>query len=79
MSNVIKDSNNSSIIMEGKNLNKWYKGVHALKNVSFELGEKEVVGLVGDNGAGKSTLIKILSGAHRQDQGKIYFQGEEVK
>ena len=79
MSNVIKDSNNSSIIMEGKNLNKWYKGVHALKNVSFELGEKEVVGLVGDNGAGKSTLIKILSGAHRQDQGKIYFQGEELK
>ena len=79
MSNITKDSNNSSIIMEGKNLNKWYKGVHALKNVSFELREKEVVGLVGDNGAGKSTLIKILSGAHRQDKGQIYFKGKEVK
>jgi len=79
MSNVTKESNNSSIIMEGKNLNKWYKGVHALKNVSFEIGEKEVVGLVGDNGAGKSTLIKILSGAHRQDEGQIYFKGKEVK
>ena len=79
MSNVTKESNNSSIIMEGKNLNKWYKGVHALKNVSFELREKEVVGLVGDNGAGKSTLIKILSGAHRQDKGQIYFKGKEVK
>ena len=79
MSNITKDNNNSSIIMEGKKLNKWYKGVHALKNVSFELGEKEVVGLVGDNGAGKSTLIKILSGAHRQDTGQVFFNGKEVK
>ena len=78
MSSISKNNNNSSVIMEGKNLNKWYKGIHALKNVSFELGEKEVVGLVGDNGAGKSTLIKILSGAHRQDEGQIFFQGNEV-
>ena len=66
-------------LMHGVNLHKWYKGVHALKGVSFDLGVSEVVGLVGDNGAGKSTLIKILTGAHRQDYGQIFFEGEEVK
>ena len=66
-------------VMQGIGLHKWYKGVHALKGVSFELGPSEVVGLVGDNGAGKSTLIKILSGAHRQDEGQVFFEGKEVR
>ena len=60
-------------------LDKWYKGVHALKNVDLEVGNAEVIGLVGDNGAGKSTLIKILSGSHAPDRGEIYFQGRKVK
>ena len=59
-------------------LHKWYGGVHALKNVDLDFGYNEVLGLVGDNGAGKSTLIKILSGAHRQDSGDIFFQGKRV-
>ncbi len=60
-------------------LDKWYGGVHALKSVSVEFGRgAEIVGLVGDNGAGKSTLIKILSGAHRPDGGKIFIQGTEI-
>lgn len=62
-----------------ENLDKWYGGVHALKGVSVEFGRSaEIVGLVGDNGAGKSTLIKILSGAHRPDGGKIFIQGKEI-
>ena len=52
MSSISKNNNNSSVIMEGKNLNKWYKGIHALKNVSFKLGEKENDVLDGDYGAG---------------------------
>lgn len=50
-------------IIECRNLQKWYSGVHALKNVSLTIHPGETVGLVGDNGAGKSTLIKILSGS----------------
>jgi simple sugar transport system ATP-binding protein len=65
-------------LMQAKNLDKWYKGVHALKDVSLDIGHAEVIGLVGDNGAGKSTLIKILSGSHRPDAGEIYFQGKKV-
>jgi simple sugar transport system ATP-binding protein len=65
-------------IIECRGLEKWYSGVHALKNVSLSINHGEVVGLVGDNGAGKSTLIKILSGVHRQDRGEIYMNGQPV-
>jgi simple sugar transport system ATP-binding protein len=65
-------------IIECRNLQKWYSGVHALKNVSLTIHPGESVGLVGDNGAGKSTLIKILSGVHRQDGGQILIEGREV-
>ena len=60
-------------------IEKWYGGVHALKGVDFHCERNEVVGLVGDNGAGKSTLIKILSGAHHHDGGKIFVEGKEVR
>ena len=66
-------------IIECKDLNKYYSGVHALKNLSLKIKKDSVVGLIGDNGAGKSTLIKILSGAHAPDTGQIYFEGNEVK
>ena len=68
-----------SNIIECKDLNKWYSGVHALKNLSLSIKKNSVVGLIGDNGAGKSTLIKILSGAHKADSGQLYFEGNEVK
>ncbi len=52
--------------------------VKVLKGVNFEVGDNEIVGLVGDNGAGKSTLIKILTGVYRSDSGEIYFKGEKI-
>jgi len=60
-------------------LEKWYGGVHALKSVDFHAESGEIVGLVGDNGAGKSTLIKVLSGAHPPDGGRIFIEGEAVQ
>jgi simple sugar transport system ATP-binding protein len=68
----------STPIIECRNLQKWYSGVHALKNVSLSIHPGESVGLVGDNGAGKSTLIKILSGVHHQDDGQIFIEGKEA-
>src|SRR5690349_15487654 len=65
-------------LIECTGLQKWYSGVHALKNVSFRVERGEAVGLVGDNGAGKTTLIKILSGVHRADAGKIRIDGKDV-
>jgi len=53
--------------------------VQALTDVDFEVYPGEVVALVGDNGAGKSTLVKCVAGTHAPDEGKIIFDGREVK
>jgi len=65
-------------MIECRGIEKWYSGVHALKNVSLSIASGETVGLVGDNGAGKSTLIKILSGFHPPDRGEIRIAGTKV-
>ncbi len=63
-------SNNHAVVTV-RNVTKRFGGVVALDNVSVDLKEAEVLGLVGDNGAGKSTLIKILSGVYSANQGEI--------
>ena len=57
---------------------KSFNGIPALRAASLEVGEAEVMALVGQNGAGKSTLIKILTGAYRRDEGAVVFAGEDV-
>jgi len=66
-------------LLEVRNLTKRFGGLVAVNNVSMEIKEGEVVGLLGDNGAGKSTLIKMVSGVHHPDEGQIFFKGKEVK
>jgi len=62
--------------MEG--ITKSFPGAMALKNVHLEIGYGKVLALMGENGAGKSTLMKILTGIHQPDSGKIIYQGEEI-
>ncbi len=59
-------------------IEKSFGGVPALKPIQLELHAGEILGLVGENGAGKSTLIKILSGVHRPDAGRILWNGNAV-
>lgn len=66
-------------IIQIRDLDKWYSGVHALKGVSLDILPNEALGLVGDNGAGKSTLINILSGMQKPDAGEIRFDDKVVK
>ncbi len=56
-----------------RNLNKKIGGKEILKNISFDIYEGEIVGLVGKNGAGKSTLLKIMTGLYTMDSGDIYY------
>ncbi len=65
-------------LMRMENVIKTYGSVRALEGVSMAVGEREIVGLVGDNGAGKSTFAKILSGVIQADSGNIYFRGKQV-
>jgi ATP-binding cassette subfamily F protein 3 len=57
------------------NLKKSYGGHDVLKGVSFEVGDRDRVALVGANGAGKSSLLKIIAGEVPADEGTIKFQG----
>jgi ABC-type sugar transport system ATPase subunit len=52
--------------------------VTALSNVNLHVRRGEILGLIGDNGAGKSTLIKILTGFHQPDGGRLLFEGEPI-
>lgn len=61
-----------------RDVTKSFGNIHAIKNVSFEIGKGEIVGLLGDNGAGKSTLIKVIAGVHRPDTGEIWMRGKKV-
>lgn len=56
-----------------RNLNKRINGKDILKNISFDIYEGEIVGLVGKNGAGKSTLLKVMTGLYSIDSGDIYY------
>ena len=66
-------------VLEVQGLHKQYGATTALRDVSLELREKEVLALLGDNGAGKSTLIKILSGVVEADAGEVRIEGKEVR
>jgi ABC-type sugar transport system ATPase subunit len=61
-----------------ENVTKSFGAVTALVDLSMYLRQGECLGLIGDNGAGKSTLVKILSGFHKPDSGRILVNGEEV-
>ncbi len=67
-------------IMELKNVDKSFGGVHAINDLSFTINEGEILGLIGPNGCGKSTTVNLITGVDIQDKGEIvyYNNGEEI-
>lgn len=63
------------LLLKIENVYKSFGGVKALKNVSLDIYEKQVLGLVGANGAGKSTLLKIIGGVLKPDEGRLSLEG----
>ena len=66
-------------LLEVESISKYYGNIIALKDFSTHVSAGEVTCILGDNGAGKSTLIKILSGVHQQDEGRMLVDGEGVR
>ncbi|NLJ40108.1 MAG: sugar ABC transporter ATP-binding protein [Clostridiales bacterium] len=68
----------ADVLLEMKNIQKRFAGVHALDDVSLTVNPGEVHALIGENGAGKSTLMKVLTGIYEKDGGTISYRGEEI-
>ena len=68
-----------NIILRLENIKKYFGKVCALDNVTVDIHEGEILGLLGDNGAGKTTLVKIISGVLSPDGGTIYLNKKPVK
>ena len=65
-------------ILKVDNINVYYGAIHAIKGISFEVNEGEIVTLIGANGAGKSTTLQTVSGLLRSRTGSIEFNGENI-
>ena len=67
-----------STILKVQDMNVYYGAIHAIKGISFEVNEGEVVTLIGANGAGKTTTLQTVSGLLRSKTGSIEFMGENI-
>lgn len=67
-----------STILKVEDMHVYYGAIHAIKGVSFEVGEGEIVALIGANGAGKSTILKTISGLLHPRSGSITFMNQNI-
>ena len=65
-------------LLEISSLSLSFSGLHALTDVSFDVADREIVGLIGPNGAGKSTLLNCVSRLYRPESGRIRFAGKDL-
>ncbi|HUA98410.1 MAG TPA: ABC transporter ATP-binding protein [Terracidiphilus sp.] len=66
-------------MLELQHLFKSYRGIPAIQDLSFNVAPGEIVGFLGPNGAGKSTTVKIVTGLLRPDDGRVLFEGRDVR
>ena len=71
-------SSNGGLILELDDVHTYYGSIHALKGISLDVREGEVVTLLGANGAGKSTTLRSINGLNHPRKGSITFQGRDI-
>jgi len=65
-------------LLKGENVSKYFGGLAALSDVTFQIDKGEIVGLIGPNGAGKTTLVNVITGIYSASEGKIRFREEDI-
>jgi branched-chain amino acid transport system ATP-binding protein len=65
-------------LLEVKNVNRSFGGLHAVNDVCFEVERESIKAIIGPNGAGKTTLFNLISGAIKLDSGKVFFKGDPI-
>jgi branched-chain amino acid transport system ATP-binding protein len=65
-------------LLEVRNVTRRFGGIVALDEVSFDVGEGEIVGLIGPNGAGKTTAFNVITRLYKPDSGELLFEGESL-
>jgi branched-chain amino acid transport system ATP-binding protein len=65
-------------LLEVSALSKRFGGLQAVADLTFKVGEGEIVALIGPNGAGKSTVFNLINGVHKPDRGRIVFAGADI-
>lgn len=66
-------------MLEVQHLYRSFRGIPAVVDVSFNLAAGEVVGFLGPNGAGKSTTVKMITGILRANEGRVFFEGKDIR
>jgi len=72
------DGNGEGIVLQLDDVHTYYGSIHALKGISLQVREGEIVTLIGSNGAGKSTTLRSINGLQRPRSGRIRFNGEDI-
>src|SRR5579862_4561926 len=66
-------------MLELQSLYRSFRTIPAIEDVSFSLAAGEIVGFLGPNGAGKSTTVKIITGLLRPNEGRVFFEGRDIR
>jgi len=65
-------------LLEVKKVSRFFGGITAVKDVSFDITKGEILGLIGPNGAGKTTLFNVVNGFYPPSRGEVFFKGEKI-
>ncbi len=66
-------------MLEVQHLYRSFRTIPAIEDISFRVASGEIVGFLGPNGAGKSTTVKIITGMLRPDEGRVLFEGKDIR
>jgi ABC-2 type transport system ATP-binding protein len=66
-------------MLELRNLTKLYRGIPSIENINLTIAPGDIVGYLGPNGAGKSTTVKIITGLLEPTEGRVFFEGKDIR